>query len=471
MKFFLNGQWQSRSEVIEVINPYDGAVIDTVPVATSADVESALEAAVAGAAIMREVPGYERFRILRRAADLMLARSDDLARTISLEVGKTLAEARVEVERSTQTIELSGEEAKRLGGEVLPLDGAKGAAGRIGFTMRVPCGVVVAIAPFNFPLNLVCHKVGPALAGGNAVILKPASNTPLVAMKLVEILLEAGLPPLALSCLTGSGSTVGRALCADPRVRKITFTGSQKVGEEICRVAGLKRVTMELGSNCPVVALPDADLEKVAAAVAAGGFANAGQVCISAQRLIVVDTIHDALVERLRPRIEAIKAGNQLEAGVQMGPMVREAEAERVVSWIDEAVRAGARVVCGGGRQGTLVQPTLVAGASADMKICREELFGPAVALLRARDPEDAIRQANDTRFGLSAAVYTQDVDAAMRFARQVHSGNVHINGGPHWRADLMPYGGLKDSGMGKEGPKYAIAEMTELKMVVIHTS
>ncbi len=471
MKFFLNETWQSRSESIEIVNPFDGSVVDTVPVATAADVELALQTAVAGAAIMKEVSGYERSVILRKAAELMHARSEELARTISLEVGKTLNEARSEVDRSIQTIELSGEEAKRLGGELLPLDGGKGTAGKLGFTLRVPCGVVVAISPFNFPLNLVCHKVGPALAGGNAVILKPASNTPLVALKLTEILLAAGLPPLAISCLTGDGRMIGNLLCADRRVRKITFTGSQAVGEHICRIAGIKRVTMELGSNCPMIVLPDADLEKVAAATVASGYANAGQVCISAQRMIVVGEIYDEVIARLQPRISAIKAGNQLETGTQMGPMVRAAEAERVLGWVQEAVQAGARVVCGGTREGSLVQPTLVAGATPDMKICREELFGPAVAVLRARDAAEAIRLANDSRYGLSAAVFTQDVDLALRFAREIHSGNVHINGGPLWRTDLMPYGGLKDSGLGKEGPKYAVEEMTEMKAVVIHST
>src|SRR5690349_5536232 len=257
MRIFFAGEWHDRDQKIEVKNPYDGSVVDTVPAATAADVEAAIAGAAKGAAVMRSMPGYERFQILRKAADLLLARQQELGRLISLEEGKPLAEGVFEVTRAAETMELSAEEAKRLGGEVLPLDGAPGGAGKLGFTLRVPCGVVAAITPFNFPLNLVCHKVGPALAAGNAVIIKPASDTPLSAIKLVEILLEAGVPLLAISCLTGSGGELGKALCRDERVRKISFTGSVEVGKQICEVAGIKRVTMELGSNSPLIVLPD----------------------------------------------------------------------------------------------------------------------------------------------------------------------------------------------------------------------
>lgn len=470
MKFYLAGEWQDRDEKIEVRNPYSGDVVDTVPKASADDVETALVAAERGAPEMAAMQGYDRYVILRKAADLMRERTEDLARTLSCEEGKTLREARGEVDRSAQTLELSSEEAKRLGGELLPLDGGKGTAGKLGFTMRIPCGIVAAITPFNFPLNLVCHKVGPALAAGNAVILKPASDTPLVALMFVQILLDAGLPPLAISCLTGSGATVGNALCADQRVRKISFTGSQEVGEQICRVAGLKRVTMELGSNSPIIVMPDADLQMVTKATVACGYANAGQVCISAQRLIVLDEVHDAVMETIAPGVEAIAAGNQLDDATQMGPMVRAADAERVHEWIHEAVGEGARLLCGGDRDGAVVQPTLLDNATPEMRVVREEVFGPAVAVLRASDIDDAIRMANDSNYGLSAGVFTRDIDAAMKFAKHVQSGNVHINWGPMWRTDLMPYGGLKDSGLGKEGPKYAIEEMTEMKTVVIHS-
>lgn len=470
MDFFLAGKWQGRDQRIEVTNPADHEVIDTVPKASANDVELAVRSAVEGATVMAALSGYERFRILRRAADLMIERRDEIARTLSSEEGKPIREATVEVERSMQTLELSGEEAKRLGGEVLPLDGGQGVQQKLGFTLRVPCGVVAAITPFNFPLNLVCHKVGPAIASGNAVILKPASDTPLVALKLIEVLLDAGLPPLGISCITGSGGAVGKQICGDRRVRKISFTGSHEVGQQICKVAGVKKVTMELGANSPLIVLPDADIDKVVTATLSSGFANAGQVCISAQRLIVADEIHDELMGKLIPRIESIVSGDQLEPDTEMGPMVRVSDARRVHAWIKEAASEGAKIACGGQCDGAFMQPTLVLDAKPEMKIVREELFGPGIAVCSARDIDEAIRMANDSHYGLSAGVFTQDIDAAVRFAKEVHSGNIHINWGPMWRADLMPYGGLKASGIGKEGPKYAIEEMTEMKSVVIHS-
>jgi acyl-CoA reductase-like NAD-dependent aldehyde dehydrogenase len=470
MKFYLNGAWQQRDERIDVINPFDGQVVDTVPKATEQDVEDAIASAVKGAEDMKPLSGYDRYEILNRATALLRERSEDLAHTLSSEEGKVLREARLEVDRASQTLEVSSEEAKRLTGEVLPLDGSKDVRNRFGFTLRVPCGVVAAIAPFNFPLNLVCHKVGPALAAGNSVILKPASDTPLVALKLVEILLEAGLPPLAISCITGSGKTIGEGICSDSRVRKISFTGSKEVGERICKVAGIKKVTMELGSNCPLIVLPDADLAKVAEVAVASAYANAGQVCISTQRMIVMDSVREELISLMKPKIESLSAGNQLDESTGMGPLVRESDAGRVENWIQEAVSEGARLVCGGQRDGAIMQPTLLDGANHSMKVCREELFGPAVSVVSANNTDDAIRLANDTEFGLGAGVFTQDIDTAMRFAREVDSGNIHINWGPMWRVDAMPYGGLKGSGTGKEGPKYAIEEMTEMKTVVIHS-
>jgi acyl-CoA reductase-like NAD-dependent aldehyde dehydrogenase len=466
---FYGGRWQEREAQLEVRNPFDATVIDTVPKAEAEDVERALAGAVEGAAVMRRVSGYDRYQVLHKAAELMGARAQELGRLISMEEGKTLAEGRMEVMRSRETLQLSAEEAKRLNSEVLSLDGAPGGAGKLGFTLRVPCGVIVAITPFNFPLNLVCHKVGPALAAGNSVVLKPASDTPLTALKLVELLLEAGLPPLAIACITGSGGTIGDLLVRDPRVRKVSFTGSRDVGEHLCRTAGIKRITMELGSNSPMIVLPDADMDKVAEATVATGYGNAGQVCISTQRVIGVGHAYDALLDVLPKRVSSIVHGNQLDEKTQMGPMVRESDAVRVGKWIDEAVASGARVLAGGRREGALFEPTLLADVEPSMKISCDELFGPAVGVSRVETVEQAIAMANDSPYGLSAGIFTKSLDSAMRFAREVESGNLHINWGPAWRADLMPYGGLKESGFGKEGPKYAIHEMTETKMVVIH--
>jgi acyl-CoA reductase-like NAD-dependent aldehyde dehydrogenase len=469
MKMYVRGNWLTGEQRFEVRSPFSGEVVATVPQATVEDMDAAIAGAVEGAHAMRALGGYERSQILRRAADLLLARRPELAKTISLEEGKTLAEANFEVSRAAETLMLSAEEAKRLTGEVLPLEGAPGGMHKLGFTLRVSCGVVAAITPFNFPLNLVCHKVGPALAAGNAVVLKPASDTPLSALQLTAMLLEAGLPPLGLACLTGSGKMLGEALCRDARVRKITFTGSAEVGQQICSVAGLKRVTMELGSNSPIVVLPDADLNAVAAAIVSAGYGNAGQVCISAQRVIAVEQVHDALLSHLQPAVAALRCGDPLAAETIMGPMIRERDAQRVSNWIAEAVTQGAEVVCGGSHAGTLFEPTLVTNVTPEMKISREELFGPAVGITRAKSIEEAIAFANDSRYGLSASIFTRDLDYALRFAQRAESGNIHINGGPAWRADLMPYGGLKESGFGKEGPHYAVQEMTELKTVVIH--
>ncbi len=471
MKMFIRGEWVGRPETFDVANPYDDSVVDTVPRGTAADVDVALAGAVEGARMMRAMPAYERYLILRKTSELMLARQEELGQTLSAEGGKVIGEARFEVLRSVQNLEVAAEEAKRLTGEVLPMDGGAGVQGKFGFTLRVPCGVVASITPFNFPLNLVCHKVGPALAAGNAVVLKPASDAPLVALKLVELLLEAGLPPLAVACITGGGGEIGDALCADPRVRKISFTGSRDVGEHICRIAGIKKVTMELGGNSPMVVMDDADLEKVAAAAAVSGFVHAGQVCISTQRIIVADRIHDDFLEALKSKVDAITVGNQADEQTKMGPMIRQSDAARVQRWIDEAVAAGARRVCGGERDRALCQPTVLADVDPGAQISREELFGPAVVVSRASNLDEAIRLANDTNYGLSASIFTQNIDHAMRFAHQVDSGNIHINWGTVWRTDFMPYGGLKESGMGREGPKYAIEEMTEMKTVIIHGS
>ena len=469
MRMYIGGEWVDKHDKIQVRNPFDNSVVDTVPRADLEDVETALAGAVRGAQAMRRVSGYERFKFLRKAADLLEQRSEEFARTITLEEGKTIAEARTEVSRAVQTISLSGEEAKRLYGETIPLDGAPGWNGQLGFTLRVPVGVVLAISPFNFPLNLVCHKVGPALAAGNAVIIKPASDTPLSALKLTEVLLEAGAPAEAVQCITGSGSKVGDPLVADPRVRKVTFTGSRDVGEHICKVAGLKKVTMELGSHSPLIVMPDADIAKVVAATVASGYGNAGQVCISAQRIITSRDVYDDYLDALKVGVESITTGNPLDESVRMGPMVRPEDAARVNKWIKEAVAGGARAVTGGEYQGAMHAPPILADVKPEMRVSCDELFGPAVVVTPFTDIDEAIALANSTNYGLSAGIFTQNVGWALRFAREVDSGNLHINFGPAWRADLMPYGGLKESGMGKEGPRYAVEEMTDLKMVVFH--
>jgi acyl-CoA reductase-like NAD-dependent aldehyde dehydrogenase len=469
MKMYVAGQWIDKPQRVEVRNSYDDSIVDTVPRADRGDVERALQSAERGARVMGRLTAHERAAILRKAAELIAARQEDFARTISLEEGKILAEGRLEAARAVDTLVESAEAARRLHGETVPLDATPAGRGKFGVTLRVPCGVVVAITPFNFPLNLVAHKVGPAIAGGNAVVLKPASDTPLSALKLTEVLLEAGLPPEGINTLTGPGGEVGDLLVPDRRVRKITFTGSRDVGEHICRLAGVKRLTMELGSNAPVIVMPDADLDKVAAAVTATGYANAGQVCISTQRVLASGRVYGDLLDALKPRVEGLTLGNQLDETVKIGPMIREKEAARVEEWVQEAVSGGARVVTGGQRRGALYAPTILADVKPEMRVSSDELFGPAVTVTPFTDIEEALALANDSRYGLAAGIFTENLDWAFKFAREAQAGNLHVNWGPQWRADLMPYGGLKESGFGKEGPAYAIEEMTELKMVVFH--
>ncbi len=471
MRMHIGGEWVDKSQKIEVLNPYDGSVVDTIPSGDHDDVETALKTAERGAEIMAKMTGYERYEIIHKVSEMMAERTEELARIITLEEGKILAEATMEAGRAAEIIALSAEEAKRLYGEVIPLEGGPGVKGKLGFTVRVPCGIVVGISPFNFPLHLVCHKVGPALAAGNAIIVKPATDTPLSALKLVELFLEAGTPPEAIQCLTGSGSVIGDGLCADRRVRKITFTGSRDIGEHICHTAGLKRVTMELGSNSPLIVMPDADPEKVAAAAAASGYSNAGQVCISTQRVIAHEGIYGDFLDAFKSTVEGISTGNPLDAPTKMGPMIREDDAIRVSEWVDEAVSSGAELLTGGERNGQIYAPTLVANVEPEMKISYDEIFGPVVGVTKVSNIDDAIALANDTNYGLSAAIFTENIDWAMRFVREVDSGNLMVNWGTQWRADLMPYGGLKESGMGKEGPKYAVQEMTETKMAIFHLS
>jgi acyl-CoA reductase-like NAD-dependent aldehyde dehydrogenase len=454
---------------MEVRDPYLGAVIDTVPVAGPADIERALAAGTRGAKEMALLPGHSRAQVLARAADIVASRAEQLAELITREEGKPLSESAVEVRRIPDLLRLCAFEGTQVRGETLPLDAHAGAEGKLGIAMRVPAGLIVAITPFNYPLMLVVHKVAPALAAGNAVILKPASATPLTALALCQILLDAGLPPRGLQCLTGPGMDVGAALVADERVRMVSFTGSAAAGKEVARLAAGKKVSLELGSNCPMVVLDDADLEAAAAAAATGGYVNAGQACISVQRVIVVSKRYGDFVDRLVDRVSHLTVGDPFEPATKVAAMINEREAARVESWIAAANRDGATITTGGERTGAVMIPTVVADVKQQMHIAKDELFGPAVAVMRARGADHALALANAGHHGLGASLFTADLRAAHVFARQVEAGNVMINASPLWRADLMPFGGLGGSGFGREGPRYAVQEMTELKTVVFH--
>ncbi|MCD4691239.1 aldehyde dehydrogenase family protein [bacterium] len=455
----------------EVRNPYDGSVIDTVPLATDDDVAAALDAAERGALLMERLPRVERAAVLARTAAAIEQNAEELALLLAREVGKTIREARGEVARTVQTFKLSGEEARRLAGEVVPFDGAPTGVGRFGFTLRVPVGIVVAITPFNFPLNLSAHKIGPAIAAGNAVILKPATATPLACLRMGKILIDCGLPPEALSVVTGSGSTVGDALVTDARPRVVTFTGSAEVGRRIMTRAGLKKCAMELGSNSAVIVEADGDVATAAERSMRGAFALAGQVCISVQRVLVQESVLDEFLERAVTIAASLKVGDQLDEGTDVGPMIDEEQAVRAESWIAEGAAGGAVVRSGGARRGTLVMPAVLTDVSTDAKLWRDEAFAPVVCVRPYRTLDEAIDLVNEGRYGLQAGIYTESLETAMRAAHEIRCGGVMVNDVPSFRVDLMPYGGEKESGLGREGPKYAVEEMSELRVVGIRRS
>ncbi|WP_329316385.1 aldehyde dehydrogenase family protein [Streptomyces sp. NBC_01262] len=468
----IGGAWTPAASgaAEEVTSPFDGAAVGAVPVAGLKDVEAALSAAEAGAAVWRATPAHERMRILFRAAELADQRAAETARLISAETGKTITEATGEAGRSGDIIRLAAFEGAHLYGDTLPLDANRGTGhDKIGFTVHQPCGVVVAITPFNYPALLVLHKLAPALAAGNAVVLKPARTTPLTALALAACFVDAGLPDGVLSVLTGPGGVLGDALVSDPRVRKVSFTGSTRTGEHITRMAGVKKLSLELGASCPVVVLPDADLEAAASAIALGGYINAGQVCISVQRVITHPAITADFLDALVPKVQAIRTGDPSSAETGIGTLITQQEAERVHASIADAVSGGARLLTGGERDGAVITPAVVADVAPGSPFSQDELFGPAVAVSTAEDWRSAIDQANGTAYGLGAGIFTGDVSGAVRAIREIDAGTVHINWTPLWRADLMPYGGLKGSGIGKEGVRAAVEEMTEVKTVILH--
>jgi acyl-CoA reductase-like NAD-dependent aldehyde dehydrogenase len=469
----IGGDWRSavgtgRSD--DVTSPYDGSIVGTVPVAGVEDVEAALTAAEVGAVRWRRTPAHARMKILLRAAEFADQRAGEIAKIISSEAGKTINEATGEASRSGEIIRLAAFEGTQLYGDTLPLDANPGTGlDKIGFTLRQPCGVVVAISPFNYPALLVLHKIAPALAAGNAVVLKPARTTPLTALALAACFVDAGLPEGVLSVVTGPGGELGDLLVSDPRVRKISFTGSTAIGERITRMAGVKKLSLELGASCPVIIMPDADLELASSAVATGGYVNAGQVCISVQRVIAHPAVSGDFLDALVPKVEAIRVGDPSSPETGMGTLITTGEAERVRQSIAAAAASGARVLTGGERDGSMVSPTVVANVDPSSPFAQDELFGPAVAVSTAEDWDSAVRQANGTAYGLAAGIFTSDVAGAVRAMREIDAGSIHINWTPLWRADLMPYGGLKGSGIGKEGPRWAVEEMTDLKTVILH--
>jgi acyl-CoA reductase-like NAD-dependent aldehyde dehydrogenase len=464
----LAGHLYQARESIEVVNPHDGTIIGSVPKCTAADVDRAVAAA---RSVMHEspLPPYQRAEILDQAARLLRERQEDFARTIAVEAAKPIKTARVEAARAVSTFQFSAAVARTLTGEMVPLDATDAGVGKLGFVLRVPVGVVGAISPFNFPLNLVAHKVAPAIAAGCAVVLKPASQTPFSAIKLAELLLdECGLPASWLSVVTGGGGEVGNALVDHPDVALITFTGSPPVGWGIRERAPRKRVGLELGNNAPIVIEPSGDWRGAASKIKAAGFSHAGQSCISTQRVYAHRSIHDDFVATLVDHVRDLVLGNPLDEATDVSSLIAPQETQRVKAWIDEAVSGGAKVQVGGEVHGRLLEPTVLTDVTPDMKVCTEEVFGPVVAVAAYDAVDEALRLANDTRYGLQAAIFTNDLDVAFRAARTLDFGGVMINEVPTWRADQMPYGGVRDSGNTREGPAYAVREMTEERLIVI---
>jgi acyl-CoA reductase-like NAD-dependent aldehyde dehydrogenase len=464
-KLLIGGEWVETGEWLEVRSPYDESLVGRVAKGSSAAATRAVDAAER--AMAEPIPAHDRAAILDRTARLVDERSEEIARTISAEAGKPMKAARIEAARAQSTFTMAAVEARKLAGDVVPMDASPAGVAKAAFTLRMPIGIVGAISPFNFPFNLVAHKVAPALAAGCAVVLKPASQTPLSALLLAELEVEAGLPAGWLNVVVGPASEIGNVLVEDERVALITFTGSSSVGWKLRQRAPRKRVNLELGNATPVIVAADADLDDVAARLAMHAFSFAGQSCISVQRIYVERSAYDEFLDRFVPRVDALVVGDPADDTTDVGPLIAESERERVLEWIEEAKAKGGKVVAGGELDGELLRPTVVADAPPDAKVSCEEVFGPLCTVIAYDSLDEAIALANGTRYGLQAGIFTSDVKAAFRAAHELEFGGVTVNEAPTFRADQMPYGGVKDSGNTREGPAYAIREMTEERLVV----
>ena len=461
----IGGETIGEGILSEVINPYDGTVIDTIIEATPEHVDAAVAAAQAALRPMAELTAYERGELLYAAYRTLSERAEQFATTICQEVGKTIREATGEVGRALEVLRLSAEEARRFAGDHLPLDAAPNGAGKIGFSMRVPAGVVAAIVPFNFPLVLAAHKLGPALAVGNSLVLKPAPQAPLASCMFGYLLEEAGFPPGAVNVIPG-GAEVGDALVRDERVRIVAFGGSDRTGDAVARAAGAKKLLLECGSASSVTIMPTADLSKALPACVRAGYAVAGQMCISVQKVLVHRDLYDHFAAAFTEQVSRLRTGDPRKEQTDVGPVISIGAAERLTEWIDQARAQGATVLTGGTHERTLFAPTVLGNVTRGMKVFTEEVFGPVVSLVRVNSLDEAIELTNATRYGLNTGLYTNRLDESLAFIRRVHHGSVLINETSAWRADLMPYGGVKSSGVGREGVRYAMEEMSEHKVV-----
>jgi acyl-CoA reductase-like NAD-dependent aldehyde dehydrogenase len=462
----IGGEWVETGDWLEVRSPYSGDVVGRVAKGGADETRRAIDAAEQ--AMHEPLPAHKRAEILVRVAGQLGRRHDEVARLISDEAGKPMKAARVEAKRAMSTYTMAAVEARKLAGEMVPMDASQSGEGKLAFTLRRPVGVVAAISPFNFPLNLVAHKLAPALAAGCAVVLKPAAQTPLSALLLAELETEAGLPAGWLSVVVGPSAEIGDVLVEDDRVRALTFTGSGTVGWTLRERAPRKRVALELGNATPVIVAADADVDDAAAKVAANAFSFAGQSCISIQRVYVERPRYDEFVQRLLPRVEALKLGDPADEETDVGPVIDEGARDRILDWIEEARAAGGEVLTGGDLDGELIRPTVIANPPRDAKVSCEEVFGPVCTVTAVSSLDEALELANATRYGLQAGIFTAALGTALRAAHELEFGGVTVNEAPTFRADQMPYGGVKDSGNTREGPAYAVRELTEERIVVV---
>lgn len=467
-KMFINGKWKESDKSISVTNPYSGEIIGKVPEANENHIKETVDSAVSSFSVSKKLTAYQRSHILGNVSKLIEENQDSLSELIALESGKPMRYALGEVKRAVETFKFASIEANQIYGEVIPMDAASRGKDYFGFYKRVPKGVILAITPFNFPLNLVAHKIAPAIASGNSVILKPASVTPLIATRLVEIFEKAGLPKGILNIIFGSGSMVGIKLVKNERIDMVTFTGSLQVGEIIKREAGFKTVTLELGNNSAVIIEDAKDLTTLADRLIVGAFAYSGQVCISVQRIYVQRKLYDEFVELFINKTENQKTGDPLKSDTDIGPMITAAEIKRAMSWLEEAKSMGAEILTGSKKTDNIIHPTVLTNVTKQMKVVKDEVFAPVVSIIPYDSFDEALKLANETKYGLQAGVYTQDVNKIFSAMESIDVGGLIVNDYPTFRVDQMPYGGVKKSGSGREGLKYAIEEMTDIKLVVI---
>ncbi len=467
MNMLINGKLIDKDDKVAVINPFNNETVDEVPLADAEDVKKAILAASQARRLMERMSSRKLSRILIDVHQELKENLEDFAKLITLETGKTIRDSRMEMQRSLETIQLSAEECKRVYGETIPMDAAITGRSVFGFTIKIPLGVVAAITPFNYPVNLAIHKLAPALGAKNSVVFKPSLTAPLAAMKLAEIM-GHHLPPGAVNCVTGKSSEIGDELVTSDLINKISFTGSVATGLSIAHKAGLKKLTLELGGNDPLIVLDDADLDAAVSATMAGSYLNAGQVCIAVKRIIIQDGVADDFVDSLVEQTKKLKVGNPLDPKTDMGPLIDEYAALAVQSKVEDAVDGGAQLLCGGQRKGAFYQPTVLDQVQPDMQVVWEETFGPVSPVIRVRTEKEAYQMANYTKYGLQAGIFTQDINRAKRAVKCIEAGSVLVNKQSTFRTDNMPFGGFKLSGIGKEGVKYALDDMTRTKMVVI---